>query len=63
MRRRRESAYRLLGGEVERFGMSPAVVLGQDLRDVARPVRDGFLTDLAACDRKLGNGHREAAGR
>jgi hypothetical protein len=54
---------RLPGCVVERFGMGPAVVLGQDLREVARPVRDGSVTDLAAGDRKLGNGHGKAAGR
>ena len=54
---------RLLGCGVERFGMSPAVVLGQDLGEVAGPVRDGAVADLAAGDRKLGDGHREAAGR
>jgi len=56
---------RLPGCEVERFGMGPAVVLGQDLSEVAGPVRDGAVADLAAgdLDRKLGNGHREAAGR
>ena len=43
--------------------MGPAVVLGQDLTEVAGPVRDGAPTDLAAGDRKMGNGHREAAGR
>jgi hypothetical protein len=53
----------LPGCEVERFWMGPAVVLGQDLTEVAGPVRDGAVADLAAGDRKLGNGHREAAGR
>ncbi len=43
--------------------MGATVVLGQDLSEVAGPVRDGAVTDLAAGDRKLGNGHREAAGR
>jgi hypothetical protein len=51
------------GCGVERFGMGPTIVLGQDLTEVAGPVRDGAVTDLAAGDRKLGNGHREAAGR
>ena len=27
----------LLGGDAERFGMGPPVMLGQDLADVARP--------------------------
>jgi len=31
--------------------MSPAVVLRQDLTEVARPVRDGAVADLAAGDR------------
>ncbi len=43
--------------------MGPAVVLGQDLGEGAWPVRDGAVADLAAGDRKLGDGHREAAGR
>ena len=43
--------------------MGPAVVLGQDLGEVAGPVRDGTVADLAAGDRKLGDGHGEAAGR
>jgi Aldo/keto reductase family len=54
---------RLPGCDVERFGMGPAVVLGQDLSEVAGPVRDRAVADLAVGDRKLGNGHREAAGR
>ena len=49
--------------ELERFGMGPAVVLGQDLGEGAGPVGDGALADLAAGDRQLGNGHREAARR
>jgi len=43
--------------------MGPAVVPGQDLTEGAGPVGDGAVADLAAGDRKLGNGHREAAGR
>ena len=43
--------------------MGPAVVLGQDLGEVAGPVGDGAVADLAAGDRQLGNGHRETAGR
>jgi sugar lactone lactonase YvrE len=46
-----ESGERLPGCGVERFGMGPAVVLGQDLTEVAGPVRDGALADLAAGDR------------
>ena len=54
---------RLAGCELEGFGMGPAVVLGQDLSEGAGPVRDGALAKLATGDRKLGDGHREAAGR
>ncbi len=54
---------RLLGREAERFGMGPAVVLGQDLTEAAGPVRDGAVADVATGDRQLGNGHREAVGR
>ena len=43
--------------------MGSAVVLGQDLGEGARPVRDGAAADLAAGDREMGNGHGEAAGR
>jgi hypothetical protein len=53
---------RLPGREAERFGVGPAVVLGQDLAEVAGPVGDGAVADLAARDRKVGNGHGEAAG-
>ena len=52
----------LLGRDAERFGMGPAVVLGQGLTEAARPVRHGALADLATGDRQLANGHREAAG-
>ena len=57
------SLRRLLGREAERFGMGPAVVLGQDLTEAAGPVRDGPVADLATGNRQLGNGHREATGR
>jgi hypothetical protein len=53
----------LLGREAERFGVGPAVVLGQDLTEAAGPVSDGAVADLATGDRQLGNGHRKAAGR
>lgn len=53
----------LLGYGLKRFRMDPAVVLGQDLSDRAGPVSDGAVTDLATGDRKLGDGHGEAAGR
>ena len=38
----------LLGRDAERFGMGPAVVLGQDLTEVSRPVGHGAMADLAA---------------
>jgi len=41
----------LLGRDAERFGMGPAVVLGQDLTEVSRPVGHGAVADLAAGDR------------
>ena len=53
----------LPGCEVKRLGMGPAVMLGQDLTEVARAVGEGTVADLAAGDRKPSNGHREAAGR
>ena len=53
---------RLPGREAERFGVGPAVVLGQDVAEVSRPVRHGAVADLAVRDRKVGNGHGEAAG-
>lgn len=33
--------------------MDPTVMLGQDLAEAARPVRDGTAADLAARDRKM----------
>ena len=51
----------LLGGKAERFGMGPAVVLGQRLAEGAGPVGHGALADLAAGDRKLGDSDRETA--
>jgi hypothetical protein len=59
----RAACRRLVGRDAERFGMGPAVVLGQDLTEAAGPVRHGALADLAAGDRQLANGHGEAAGR
>jgi len=53
----------LPGHRVGRFGMDPAVVLGQGLADSAGPIPDGAVADLAARDRQLGDGHGEAAGR
>jgi hypothetical protein len=53
---------RLPGRDAERFGMGPAVVLGQDLAEAAGPVRHGAVADLAAGDGQLGDGHGEAAG-
>ena len=52
----------LPGRQAERFGMGPTVVLGQDLAEASGAVRDGAATDLAAGNRKLGDGHRETAG-
>jgi hypothetical protein len=59
----REACGGLLGKDAERFGMGPAVVLGQDRAEAAGPVRHGAMADLAAGDRQVGNGHREAAGK
>ena len=53
----------LLGGKAESFGVGPAVVLGQRLAEGAGPAGHGALADLAAGDRKLGDGDRETAGR
>jgi hypothetical protein len=50
-------------GKAERFGMGPAVVLGQGLAEAAGPVCRGAAADLAAGERQLGNGDGEAAGR
>jgi hypothetical protein len=58
----RDSLSGTIGGEAERFGMGPAVVLGQHLGEVAWPVRDGAAADLATGDRKLGDGHGKTAG-
>ena len=52
----------LPGREAERFRMGPAVVLGQDVTEAARPVGNALIADLAACHRKMGHGHREPAG-
>ena len=54
---------RLPGCEADCFRMVAAVVPGQDLGEAAGPVRDGALPHLAAGDRQMGGGHREAAGR
>jgi hypothetical protein len=53
---------RLPGRQAERFGMDPMVMLGQDLAEAARSVGDRAAADLAARDRKMGNGHGETAG-
>ena len=53
---------RVTGRQADRFGMGQAVVLGQGLAEAAGPVRDGAAADLAARDRKMGNGHGETAG-
>jgi hypothetical protein len=52
----------LSGRKAQRFGMGPAVVLGQNLADLAGPVCDSAVADLAARNRKLGDGHRKATG-
>ena len=56
------SATRLSGRVAKRFKVRPAVMLGQDLAGLAGLVRDGAVADLAAHDRKLRDGYREAAG-
>ncbi len=53
---------RLPERDAEHLGVSPTVVLGQDLAEMAGPVGDGAVAELAARDRKMGNGDREAAG-
>jgi hypothetical protein len=45
--------------EIERFGMGPVVMLSQGLAEIAGPVSDGAVTDLAAGGWKMGNGHKE----
>ena len=49
-------------GKAECFGVGPAVVLGQRFAESAGRVGHGALADLAAGDRKLGDGDRETAG-
>jgi hypothetical protein len=49
----------LVQRDAEHVGMGTAVMLGQDLTEVAGPVRHGALADLATGDRQLGNGHRK----
>jgi len=44
-----------------RFGVGPAVMLGQHLADVAGAVGEGAVAELAAGDRQVGDGDREAA--
>jgi hypothetical protein len=58
----RESLSATIDGDAKCFGMRPAIVLGQDLAEVAWPIRDGALADLATRDRKMGDGHRKTAG-
>jgi hypothetical protein len=60
-RRPRWALALLLGGGAERFGVGPAVMLRQHLANVAGPVGEGAVTELAAGDRQMGDGHREAA--
>jgi hypothetical protein len=40
-----------MGRDAERFGMGPAVVLGQYLTEIAGPVSHSAVADLAAGDR------------
>jgi hypothetical protein len=53
---------RLPGRGAQCFRVSPAVMLGQRFADLAWAVGDRALADLAAHDRKLGDGDREVAG-
>jgi hypothetical protein len=48
---------RLRGRDTERFGVNLAVVPGQDLAEIARPIREGAVAYLAARDGKMGNSH------
>jgi hypothetical protein len=57
----RELRTGLPGRKTERFGMHPAVVLGQYLTGLTGPVGDGAAADPAACDRKMRNSNREVA--
>ena len=43
------------GGNVECFRMDPAVMRSQDLTDVAWPVGEGAVADLAVGNRQMGN--------
>jgi hypothetical protein len=56
----RLAARPLAGVKAECLGMGPPVVLGQRLAEGAGSVGHGPLADLAAGDRKLGDGDREA---
>jgi hypothetical protein len=51
------------GRDAESFGMGPAVMLRQDLADVAGPVCESAVANLAAGDRQMGNDHRYCATR
>jgi hypothetical protein len=42
-------------------GMGLAVVPGQDLAEAAGAIGERAVADLAACDRKMGNGDGQAA--
>src|SRR5260370_17680165 len=53
---------RLPGRRGEDIRMLPAVVLGQGGAGLAGPAGDGALADLAAGDRKAGDGDGEARG-
>ena len=52
----------LAGRDAKRLGMGLPVVLGQDLAKAAGSVGNRAVADLAARDRKIGNGDGEAAG-
>src|SRR5215472_13738340 len=53
---------RLPGSALERLGVRPPVVFSQDFARFTGPIRNGAVTDLASHDRKMRNGHGEAAG-
>jgi hypothetical protein len=49
----RISEARLRGREAERFGVYPAVMLGQDIAGLAGLVRNSTVADLTPYDRKM----------
>jgi len=48
----------VIGRGAERFGVGLAVMLGQNLADIAGAVDEGAVAELAAGDRQVGDGHR-----